>query len=256
MSNVDPTQNEGVKQPAKKKVSPLIWILGGVAVFLLLLGGAAIVGTYIVVNKAKQAGLDPELMARNPALAAAKMMAAVNPEIDIVSVDDKKGLITFKEKSTGKTVTMNFEDVKQGKIRFTGDNDEQVTLETDSESGVAQLKSAEGSFQLGGAVKLPSWVPAYPGANPQGTYSSQAKDSDSASIHFSTRDSMDKVAKFYEAGLKSSGLKVTSNIMQQDGKSTGGRIGAQDDGNRRSVVITLGTSDEGTAVNLAVTDNK
>jgi hypothetical protein len=44
--------------------------------------------------------------------------------------------------------------------------------------------------------------------------------------------------------------------MQQDGKTTGGMIGAQDDGNRRSVVVTLGTSDEGTAVNLAVTEKK
>jgi hypothetical protein len=256
MSNPDPAQNGGMQQPPKKKISPLVWILSGIAVFILLLGGAAIIGTYIVVNKVKQAGLDPDLMEKNPGLAVAKMMAAMNPEIDIVSVDDRKGVITFKEKSTGKTVTVNFEDAKQGKIRFTGDNDEEVTLETDSESGVAQLRSAEGSFQLGGAVKLPSWVPAYPGAKPQGTYSSQAKDSNSASIHFSTRDSLDKVAKFYEAGLKGSGLKVTTNIVQQDGKVSGGMIGAQDDANRRNVVVSLDTSDEGTGVNLVFTEKK
>ena len=256
MSSIDPAYPGGAQQPPKKKVSPLVWILGGLAVFILLLGGAAIIGTYFVVQKAKQAGLDPDLMQKNPGLAVAKMMAAMNPDVDIVSVDDKKGVITFKEKSTGKTVTVNFEDAKHGRISFTGDNDEKVTLETDSESGVAQVKSADGTFQLGGPVALPSWVPAYPGANAQGTYSAQAKDNDSASIHFSTRDSIDKVVKFYEDGLKSTGLKVTSNVMQQDGKAAGGMIGAQDEANKRSVVVTLGTSDEGTAVNVAVTEKK
>jgi hypothetical protein len=259
MTNPDSPQNGGVPQAPAKKISPLVWILGGIAVFILLLGGAAIIGTigtYFLVSKAKQAGLDPDLMEQNPGLAVAKMMAAMNPEIDVVSVDDKKGVITFKEKSTGKTVTVNFEDAKQGKIRFTGDNDEEVTVETDSESGVTQLKSADGSFQMGGIVKLPSWVPAYPGANPQGTYSTQAKDSDSASIHFSTRDPLDQVAKFYESGLKGSGLKVTVNILQQDGKPASGMIGAQDDANLRNVVVTLSASNERTAVHVAFTEKK
>ena len=32
-----------------------------------------------VVNKAKQAGLDPDLIKKNPALAAAKLAVAANP---------------------------------------------------------------------------------------------------------------------------------------------------------------------------------
>src|SRR5688500_1672226 len=52
------TMNPGVPPPPPpaKKVSPLVWILGIIAVLVLLVGGAAIVGTYFVVQKMKQAG--------------------------------------------------------------------------------------------------------------------------------------------------------------------------------------------------------
>ena len=59
-------------QPApKKKISPIVWILGGCGVFVVLAILVVIAGGLFVFNKAKQAGLDPELMRKNPALGAA-----------------------------------------------------------------------------------------------------------------------------------------------------------------------------------------
>src|SRR5437667_8479257 len=58
--------------PVVRKTSPIVWVL--VAVLgLFVLGGIAVLGAgYFVIHKARQAGLDPELMRRNPGLAVSK----------------------------------------------------------------------------------------------------------------------------------------------------------------------------------------
>src|SRR5579862_28197 len=74
--------------PVKRGTSPLVWIL--VAVLgLFILGFIGVVGTgFFLVHKAKQAGIDPALITRNPGLAMAKMVTAVNPDAEVVRTDD------------------------------------------------------------------------------------------------------------------------------------------------------------------------
>ena len=126
-----------------RKTSPIVWIL--VAVLgLFLLGGIAVVGGGLfLVHKAKQAGIDPELMRNNPGLATAKLLAATNPDLEVVSTDDQRGLITVRQKSTGKIMTVNFDEIKRGKITFREDGKDAVTLE------------AHGDGQGAGAASLP-----------------------------------------------------------------------------------------------------
>ena len=55
---------------ATKKTSPLVWILVAIA-GVFVLGGVVLVGLgFFVAHKVKQAGIDPELMQRNPGLNA------------------------------------------------------------------------------------------------------------------------------------------------------------------------------------------
>ena len=101
---------------ARRKTSPLIWFLAA-ALALFLLGAIAAVGSGIVlVHKAKQAGIDARLMHNNPGLATAKLLAATNPDIEIISTDEAKGLVTIRQKSTGKVITVDLDKVKQGKV--------------------------------------------------------------------------------------------------------------------------------------------
>ena len=107
------------------------------------------------LHKARQAGFDPELMQRNPGLAITKMIAAANPDVDVLSTDEGAGKITVRDKKTGKVVTMTFDDAKKGKFSFSAQGDDGKTA----------------SLEFGaGADKLPSWVPAYPGAKAVGTF--------------------------------------------------------------------------------------
>src|SRR5579863_4563884 len=101
--------------PPAKKSNVLLWILVGVGGFFALIIVAVLAVGFFVVNKAKQAGLDPDLMKRNPALAATKMMTAMNPNVEFVSMDEGKQEITLRDKQKGETFTISFEDAKNGR---------------------------------------------------------------------------------------------------------------------------------------------
>jgi hypothetical protein len=147
-----------------KKSNVLKWVLIGIgACFMLFVIGAIGLGLF-VAHKAKQAGLDPDLIKRSPALAAAKLMVAANPDVEMVTADEGKQEMTVRDKKTGKVYTMSFEDAKSGK--FTMKEDGKATL------------------TVGGKAKVPSWVPDYPGSDPQGAFSAQGEDRCGWDIHF------------------------------------------------------------------------
>ena len=239
----------------RKGVSPIVWILGIVAGIFVLGMLVLIGGGLFVAHKVKQAGFDPDLWRRNPGIAAAKMIAANNPDVSVVSVNERAGLITLRDRKSGETVTLNFEDVKNGRISFQGKGDEKVTIDAhgDGSAGTVEMKSADGavSFGAGWAAKIPGWIPSYPASNPQGTFSAHSKDgSESGSFLFVTKDAPSAVLGFYEQGLKGAGFQITSNMTTQSAGKSGGLLTAEDNGTKRKVVVTVGTSDEGTTANI------
>ena len=121
-----PPQQSFPPPPPQKKSKVWVWVLAGCGTFIVIGVIAVFLGGYFVWNKAKEAGLDPELMQKKPALAAAKLMVATNPDVELVSVDEEKGLITVKDKKTGKTVTVNLDEVNSGKITFKGEGKDDI----------------------------------------------------------------------------------------------------------------------------------
>src|SRR5712692_533464 len=207
-----------------KKSNALLWILAGIGGFVLLIILVVAAGIFFFVHKAKQAGLDPDLLKKNPALAAAKLAVAVNPDVEMVSTDEGKGEITIRDKKTGKVYSMSFEDAKNGKFTMKENGKEAVTI-TGGPGGTVEMKSADGTIKIGGGnVTVPAWVPDYPGSQAQSSFTSQTKDGDASSYQFKTKDPSDKVVKFYADGFKNQGMKVTSNITSQNGASSGGML--------------------------------
>lgn len=249
-----PTAPPASAPAAAAKTSPLVWILGGcggLIVLVALIGGAAL---YYIGHKAKQYG---ELAQKNPALAVAKMMAAVNPDVEVVSVDDKKGIMTVRDKKTGKVLTMNLADAQKGKFVFSAPGEKPVTLEThgDGTTGSLEVKSDQGSLKMGAgaAEKLPDWVTAYPGSTPQGTFSMQNAGENSGSFSFTTKDSIEQVVQYYGDALKKAGLKVNTNVMQSDGKASMGIVTAEEAGDKRKAAVTATIADGATHVGVTFT---
>src|SRR5215471_18535317 len=233
--------------PPEKKSNVWAWVLIGCGTFFVLGIIAVVLGGFFVWNKAKQAGLDPALMEKHPAVATAKLMAALNPDIEIVSVDEDKQLITVKDKKTGRTVTLNLDQAKDGKVAFKADGQEPVTIEakTDESKGALELKSSEGSVKLGASVNhLPDWLPAYPDAQTEGSYSADTKEGAGGGFHFITKDPPNKVISFYETELKRSGMKVNTNSLPQNGKTAGGTVTAEDANKNRTVYINAAVNSE------------
>jgi hypothetical protein len=180
---------------------------------------------------------------RNPGFAAAKLMASMNPNVEVLNADENTGKITMREKKTGKTVTLDFKDIQQGRISFQGDNGEKVEIRGGGEGDTASL------------ANVPAWVPKYPGAQATATYSAQGKDQDGGTFQLKCSGSIQQVADYYEQQLKTAGMKITKNSMQS-GSGSMMMVSGTDDASRRSVMVSVNTSDGGTVAQIVYSVNK
>jgi hypothetical protein len=246
--------------PGKKKMGPLGWVLigcGGIVVLCLVVVVAV---SLYAVHKARQAGIDPDLMRRNPGLAAAKMVVAANPDLDLISEDDDRGIIRVHDRKQNKNFIVNFEDAKKGKLTLQEEGKEALTLSApgNGANGTFEMKSSEGSLKVGGggSANLPSWVPSYPNAQPQATMTTENATARSAQFTFTTGDSVDKVVSFYKDALNSAGLKVTNSGVFNAGATTSGMVAAEAEGKQREVVVTVGNQNGQAAASVTWTEKK
>ena len=176
-------------QGAKKRGPPPYILVGCFGLVVLAAIGVMATG-WFVKSKLQNAGIDADLMKRNPALASAKLITAMNPNIEVVTVDEGKGTITLKEKSSGRVVTLNFDDVQKGKISF-------------KEEGKGEF-----SMSSGAGTVAPDWVPPYPGSQGQAVISGTDKSGTQGTFTFSTKDSVDQVVAYYAKELPAKGYTV------------------------------------------------
>ena len=159
-----------------------------------------------------------------------QIITAANPDAEVLSTDLGSQTLRIRDRRTGKEVTLSFDDVKKGRLKFsaTGDNGEVANLEIG-----------------GGEGKLPSWVPAYPGARAQGNLTASGADGggvgEGGIVTFTTPDPPSKVTEFYDAKCKEMGMSV--NLSQLS--DSGGLIVGADDGKQRTlhVMVAGGSGD-------------
>jgi hypothetical protein len=222
--------------PAARKTNPLIWVLV-IILGLFFLGFVGIVGFgYYVAHKVKQAGIDPELWRNNPSLALGKILAATNPNVEVVKSDEGAGTVTLRDKRTGKETTMTFDQARNGKFSITADDDHGGTA----------------TMQFGGAAKtndLPSWVPKYPGSDSTSTFALKGSGADLAeggSFAFTTPDATDKVLNFYKDKAQDLGLKVKLTTST----GSGSMFVATGDNEKRSLTVIVGAQNGSTSVSV------
>lgn len=228
-------QPAGGPLPGPRKTSPIVWVLV-VILGIFVLGGLAVGGfTLFVVHKVRQAGISPDLWQRNPAAATARALAIANPDIEIVGQNDGSGTVTVRDRKSGKTMTWNLDQAKQGRISITAED----------EDG----KNATVEIGGGAAHGLPPWVPSYPGAEAQGNFAVTGNGSDGSggAFSFRTADAAADVLSFYQDKIKAQGMKVQVNAVTADT----GVITATDEDGRRSLTITVGRDSGRTTVNVA-----
>lgn len=219
-------------------------LLGCAGVVVLALVGAIALGLFVRQKAAE--------MGRDPAMAAVKMAAALTPDIEVVNADEATGRITLRNKKTGKTVTMDVEDVQKGRISFEGEGGERVTIQGEGEgtSGAFRITTPEGEFRAGTAIprNLPSWIPLCPGAEREQVVVAESEREGLGTLHLTCSGSVEDVAAFYERQLKAAGMAVekqrvlagSSNMVTLKAERSGGE----------SLTATILSAEEGTAAHL------
>jgi hypothetical protein len=232
--------------PPAPKSDALKWVLISVGVLVLVLAAIVAAGTFFVYRTVRNAGFDPDLMRSNPGLAMARMAAALHPDLEIVSTDDDTGTIVMREKSTGKTTTFKFDPDKKTLV-MAGEDGKQVKIAAngDGKNGTLEVQGPDGVTEFGASAgnTTPAWVPVYPGSSPQGTASTQTSEGTQNTYVFKTKDAAGKVLAYYQERLKGSGFTVN---MAASG-AQGSVLQAVDGAQKRSLLITVGPSEDGGA---------
>jgi hypothetical protein len=245
--------------PSSKKHGPLFWILISFLGLVVIGSILVVAGGMFLWNKAKQAGVDPALMQRNPGLAVAKMLLSTNPDVEFLEFDENLGIIKVREKKTGKTMTMDLKDAAKGKIVFRDENNQQVEIQAkgEGENASVEIKGPEGSMRMGaGAGQLPDWLPSYPGSEGTGTFGIISKEGQGGTYAFKTGDAVSDVVSFYETELKNAGFEVEKHEMSAGGSGAVVMLTAKHTATQRTAQVTVAGQEGGTTVNLLFESKK
>jgi hypothetical protein len=211
--------------PVRGKVSPIVWILLAV-VGVFVLGIIGLVGTGLFVART---------VVNNPGLVLGKIITASNPDAEVLSTDVGSQTMRIRDRKTGEEFTMSFDDVKKGKFKISarGSNGEVANVEIG-----------------GGDGRMPSWVPAYPGAKAQGNFTAKGQSADGTGeggmVTFTTPDPPSKVTAFYEAKCKELGMTVSLTTVSD----SGGMVTGADEGDHRTLNVLVGGGSGDTTITV------
>lgn len=240
-----PVATSAPAPPPAKKTSPWVWVAVGCGGVLLLILLIFLIGGYFVAKKVGNFAKEAE---ENPAMAAAKMIAAVTPDIEVVEADDKRNTITLRNTKTGEVVTMDVNEVKEGRIKFKTDKGE-AEISGDRGGGIT-IRTEEGTATFGTGDAYPDWLPPYPGASPEALFTSRTESESIGTWQFLTDDATAKVVSFFQRELRERGFKITSTTSWQTDEGSTGTVMAED--GKRNVIVTVVPHQGRTQVNVAV----
>ena len=241
--------------PAKKGMSPLAWVAIGCGVILVF----CVIALGVMGWFAKRA---IEKVSKNPTMAAAELMVRANPDLELVSKDEKNNSIPVKDKKTGEVSTFSADVAKDGKFTFKTDKgsatfggaDGAVIKTTDDKGQQTTFNAGAGA-----PTNLPSWLPVYPGGTVQGTMDTTGPEGRSAAFTVSSKDDSGKMLDFYESQLKSGGFtptKNTYNTTTNGASQTGGTVTAKSPDGKREVNVMVSSSPEGAQAVVTFSDKK
>lgn len=169
--------------PPRRKTPVWVWILTGIAAFLVLLILLGIGGGLWLANKVVETLDDPKKLA--------SVVHQINPDLELVDADTEKRIIRVRDKHKDETYSVRLDGLTSGKLR----------LERESkEDGVEMI-------DIGQPFDTPNWVPTYPGATPKPVGQARSdKRGEGGILEFRTADPPEKVRAFFQSEAARKGL--------------------------------------------------
>lgn len=248
-----PAPPQPAPQAEKKGLSPLAWIGIGCLVLLLLAALTTATCSYFVGKKVKDVAGDLDFE-ENPVRASAEMMVRLNPELELVEVDDEEGKMTIRNKRTDEVVTLSFGDIAEGRWGWeTEEGEVTFDIQQGEEGGIVTVTTDEGETTYGSASsgrEPPEWLPRYPAATNESLGFTTESDAEVAGIWtMETADAIDRVADFYQSQLEDNGFVVEVQTASGPMGSLA-IITAEDDAKGRSLNLTVSSDGEKTTASL------
>jgi len=206
--------------PVKKKTPVWVWILAGVGGTLVLLMLLMVGAGFYALNLATK-------MAQNPAKLG-EMLAAANPDLEMIDSDSEKKTIRVRDKKSGETVTIQLDDLLKGRIK----------VEHQGQDGTETL-------EVGGKLTLPNWMPKFPDVEPVSLGTAQSdKEGEGGIFQFTAKMSREKIEAFYRDGLQRRGLAVKTTtpalIMHSDDDKLHATITIEERDGEQRVTVAYG----------------
>jgi hypothetical protein len=248
----------GAETPKKKGLPTLAWVGIGCGVLILIVVVVLVAGSLFVAKKVKDVAGDFE---DNPGLAAARMIVRFNPELEEVAVDEDAGTMTIRNTKTGEEITVDVEDIKQGRLSWTAGGQEVTIDASGGEDGtVVDVKDGKESWKLtagaGAATKIPEWVPVYPGTEPGGGYSTEREQGISGVFQLETDDAIAAMIDFYRSTLEEDGFNVNVNTFSGGDGEEGGLVNATSEETQRTVTVMVGSGEGQTTATVTFNEGQ
>jgi len=233
---------QGAPPQGRKGLPVLAWVAIGCGGMVVLAGIAFMVLGWFAVGKMKDVASDFE---DNPTKAAAELVVRMNPDLEVVGSDDDDGTITVREKSSGKVVTLNYEDIEEGRISFESEEGRvEITGQAQGGEGAMTITTDEGETRIGGGGEVPDWIPAHPATTTrQSLLHSTGPSGETGQAAFTVDADAGDVAAFYKTELEDAGYTVSVTTYSSDDGSVSVVNGQQAGGS----IIASVTEKEGRA---------
>lgn len=202
-----------IPAPAKKGIPAIAWVgigCGGLIIIAIIAGG-------FIFSKLK--GKFDEF-AKNPEKAAAELVVATNPELEMVSQDDESGKMTIRTKD-GEEMTLSYKDVAEGRITM-----------TDAEGNVTRIGSADLS-------QVPAWVPKPDGlTDAVSLFHSEAGAKTTGQFSGKTQQDAETLKSFYQKAASDLGMSSSSNTSMSANGTSVNSLSFSDKGRSLTVIVT------------------
>ncbi len=200
--------------PARRRTSPIVWALVAVLGLFIAGTGTVMVGGAILAHKVRRDGAGATI---------AKVLSAVNPDLEVARTNEAAGTVTLRDRRNGKEFTIGIDAARNGTF----------TLNAEEDGKQAMLA-------IGGEAKPPAWLPHYPGSSPKSLFSakgeSERESGEAGSLQFQTSDGPAKVVRYYEEKARELDLPLRVS-------AAGTVVAGDDDRGRFFKVVTIGGSD-------------
>ncbi len=236
----------------KKGLGPLAWVGIGCGIVVLIIIIVIVSGGLFIAGKIKDTAADFE---KSPELAAARLIVRLNPELEEVAYDEKKGTITIRNKGTNETITASFADIKDGKFSLHGDGGESIVFESgDGDDGHSmKITTEKGSYEVAAGdtdKKAPDWIPLPDNPALEDYFSMKSDDNESGSFSFNSKRGLKEIVEFYKQAFEANGYQTSVYSASDAENERASVVGANEDQNQK-ITVVIEEQDGHCSVNIA-----